>query len=39
MGVLVDLTGTFMAGALFLAGLCAAIAALTCFLTQYQEAA
>jgi cyanate permease len=39
MGILVDLTGTFMAGALFLAVLCAAIAALTCFLTQYQEAA
>ncbi len=32
MGVLVDLTGTFMAGALFLAGLCVAIAVLTGFL-------
>ena len=29
MGVLVDLTGTFMAGALFLASLCIAMAALT----------
>ena len=38
MGVLVDLTGTFMAGALFLASLCIAIAALTGFLTHYQEA-
>ena len=34
MGILVDLTGTFMAGALFLAGLCIAIAAFTCFLRQ-----
>ena len=34
MGVLVDLTGTFMAGALFLAGLCIAIAVLTPFLKQ-----
>ena len=34
MGILVDLTGTFMAGALFLAGLCMAIAAFTCFLRQ-----
>jgi cyanate permease len=34
MGVLVDLTGTFMAGALFLAGLCIAIAALTYSLRQ-----
>jgi cyanate permease len=34
MGVLVDLTGTFMAGALFLSGLCLAIAALTYFLQQ-----
>jgi cyanate permease len=34
MGALVDLTGTFMAGALFLAGLCMVIAALTCFLRQ-----
>ena len=32
MGVLVDLTGTFMAGAIFLAGLCIAIAVLTHFL-------
>ena len=32
MGVLVDLTGTFMAGAIFLAGLCAAMAVLTRFL-------
>jgi cyanate permease len=32
MGVLVDLTGTFMAGALFLASLCIAMAALTRFL-------
>lgn len=39
MGVLVDLTGAFMAGAVFLASLCIAIAALTCFLTQHQEAA
>jgi cyanate permease len=36
MGVLVDLTGTFMAGALFLASLCIAIAALTYFLTRFQ---
>jgi cyanate permease len=34
MGVLVDLTGTFMAGALFLAGLCVATAALTYFLKR-----
>jgi cyanate permease len=34
MGVLVDLTGTFMAGALFLAGLCIATAVLTCFLRR-----
>jgi cyanate permease len=34
MGVLVDLTGTFMAGALFLAGLCIAIAVLTRFLKR-----
>jgi cyanate permease len=32
MGVLVDLTGTFLAGAFFLASLCIAIAALTLFL-------
>jgi cyanate permease len=32
MGILVDVTGNFMAGALFLAGLCAAIAVLTRFL-------
>jgi hypothetical protein len=32
MGVLVDLTGTFMAGAVFLAGLCITIAVLTHFL-------
>jgi hypothetical protein len=32
MGFLVDATGTFMAGALFLAGLCMAMAALTIFL-------
>ena len=32
MGVLVDLTGTFMAGAIFLAGLCIAIVVLTHFL-------
>ena len=38
MGVLVDLTGTFMAGALFLASLCLAIAALTYFLKHYQSA-
>ncbi|MFC1880161.1 CynX/NimT family MFS transporter [Thermodesulfobacteriota bacterium] len=38
MGVLVDLTGTFMAGALFLASLCFAIAALTFFLKHHQEA-
>ena len=36
MGVLVDFTGTFMAGALFLAILCLAIAALTYFLKHYQ---
>ena len=34
MGLLVDLTGTFMAGALFLAGLCIAIAVLTRFLRR-----
>ena len=34
MGVLVDLTGSFMAGALFLAGLCVATAALTYSLRQ-----
>jgi hypothetical protein len=34
MGVLVDLTGTFMAGALFLAGLCLATAALSYFLKR-----
>ena len=34
MGVLVDLTGTFMAGAIFLAGLCIAIAVLTRFLKR-----
>jgi len=34
MGVLVDLTGTFMAGAVFLAGLCVAIAVLTHFLKR-----
>jgi len=38
MGVLVDLTETFMAGALFLASLCLAIAALTYFLKHYQSA-
>jgi cyanate permease len=32
MGILVDATGTFMAGALFLAGLCFAMAVLTRFL-------
>jgi cyanate permease len=32
MGILVDVTGTFMAGALFLAGLCLAMAVLTFFL-------
>ena len=32
MGVLVDATGAFVAGALFLAGLCAVIAVLTRFL-------
>ena len=32
MGILVDATGTFMAGALFLAGLCIAMAVLTNFL-------
>jgi cyanate permease len=37
MGVLVDLTGTFMAGALFLASLCLAIAALTYFLKHHQD--
>ena len=39
MGILVDLTGSFMTGAVFLTILCIAIAALTCFLTDYQEAA
>ncbi len=34
MGTLVDATGTFMAGALFLAGLCLAMAGLTLLLTQ-----
>ena len=34
MGILVDATGSFMAGALFLAGLCMAMAWLTAFLTQ-----
>ena len=34
MGVLVDMTGTFMAGALFLASLCIAIATLTHFLKR-----
>lgn len=34
MGVLVDLSGTFMAGAIFLAGLCIAIAVLTRFLKR-----
>ncbi len=37
MGVLMDLTGTFMAGALFLAGLCVAITALTRFLNHHPE--
>jgi hypothetical protein len=32
MGILVDVTGTFMAGALFLAGLSTAMAVLTLFL-------
>ena len=32
MGILVDATGTFMTGALFLAGLCIAMAVLTIFL-------
>jgi len=32
MGILVDVTGTFMTGALFLAGLCLTMAALTFFL-------
>jgi cyanate permease len=36
MGVLVDFTGTFMAGALFLASLCIAIAGLTYFLKHQQ---
>ena len=36
MGVLVDLTGTFMAGALFLAGLCLVIAGFTYFLKPSQ---
>jgi len=36
MGVLVDLTGTFMAGALFLAGLCLVIAVFTYFLKPSQ---
>jgi cyanate permease len=34
MGILVDATGSFMAGALFLAGLCLAMAGLAEFLTQ-----
>ena len=34
MGVLVDMTGTFMAGAMFLASLCIAIATLTHFLKR-----
>ena len=34
MGILMDLTGTFMAGAVFLAGLCVAIAVLTFFLKR-----
>ena len=34
MGVLVDLTGAFMAGAIFLAALCVAIAVLTHFLKK-----
>jgi cyanate permease len=34
MGVLVDTTGTFMAGAIFLASLCTAVAVLTSFLKQ-----
>ncbi|CAB1084285.1 hypothetical protein D1AOALGA4SA_11811 [Olavius algarvensis Delta 1 endosymbiont] len=34
MGILVDATGSFMAGAVFLAGLCAAMAGLTVFLTR-----
>lgn len=34
MGILVDATGTFMTGALFLAGLCLAMAWLTAFLTR-----
>jgi hypothetical protein len=38
MGVLVDLNATFMAGALFLAGLCLANAAFTYFLKRYPEA-
>jgi fucose permease len=38
MGVLMDLTGTFMAGALFLACLCLAIVAFTYFLKHHQEA-
>ena len=37
MGVLVDLTGTFMAGAIFLAGLCIAIAVLTHFLERVSK--
>ena len=37
MGVLVDLTGTFMAGAIFLAGLCIAIAVLTHFLERISK--
>jgi len=34
MGILVDATGSFMVGALFLAGLCMAMAGLAAFLTQ-----
>jgi len=37
MGILVDATGTFMAGALFLAGLCIAMAGLTFFLNFRSE--
>ncbi len=37
MGVLMDLTGTFMAGALFLAGLCMAITVFTRFLNHHPE--
>jgi nitrate/nitrite transporter NarK len=34
MGILVDVTGAFIAGAVFLASLCIAIAWLTTFLSQ-----